>query len=308
MRLANLLRVLAAPTPKHLQELRSSLSRWFKHVFYSAYTSHQNDSTERSAAPCIPHEGSLIVRRFMFEFLIFHGKYKALLEYIWQNASEAVPLVSIEFNKQPLSAIKTFNGSEERAILLPGLEGLAYCVWKDGQEHKTDVANLLLQSRAAAKVLPANKTKAKKKAEATAKKKKKTAAANPKKGAKAAKKKTAKASESEESESELDSESDTDPDDAQPEEEVPTVAKPPAKATAAVGAAKAKKPRKYWHPRNLKKARERAAAKAAAAGAAAPAAVAPAPAAAASAAAAAFAAAAAPAPATPAQDRDATNM
>ena len=208
-------------------------------IVHEGYTSHQNDSTEKSAAPCIPHEASLIVRRFMFEIFIFHGKYKALPEYIWQNASKAEPIFSIEWSKRPLHAIKTFEGSEERAKLMPGPRGMAYCIWADGQQYQTDVSNLDLVSRDAAKVLPAKGKKgaaAKKKKEAAAKKNK----AKPKKGAKAAKKETAKAAKAEESESELDSESDTDPDDAKPEEEVPTVAKPPAKATAAVGAAKAK--------------------------------------------------------------------
>ena len=255
---------------------------------------------------CIPHEASLIVRRFMFEILIFHKEF----------ASKVGQIISIEFSKRPLHAVRTFEGSEESVELLLGHNGLAYCIWPDGQFHQTDVSNLHLASRVASKASPANATAAAKKKAAKEKKKAAAAkknAAKPKKGAKAAKKETAKAAKEEETESDSESESsfeeEEDPGDAKREEEdalVPAVAKPPAKATAA--AIQPPALRKYWHDRNNKMKAEAdaaAAAAAAAPGAAAPAAVAPAPAAAAPAAA---AAAAAAAPATLAKDRDATNM
>ena len=63
-------------------------------------------------------------------------------------------LISIDYSKPKLQAIKTSPGKpEERKELLPGPRGLAVCTWEEGSTYESDVANLLLVSRANAKVL-----------------------------------------------------------------------------------------------------------------------------------------------------------
>ncbi len=82
---------------------------------------------------------------------------------------------SIDYAKPKLEAIKTAPGMpEERQQLLPGPKGMAVCTWANGQTFLSDVPNLLLDSRASAKLIQkrpaaANKGKGKGKAKAKAK-------------------------------------------------------------------------------------------------------------------------------------------
>ena len=80
-------------------------------------------------------------------------------------------LYSVDYSKPKLQAIKTCPGKpEERKELLPGPKGMAICTWEDGHTYESDIANLLLASRANVKGLPKKvKAKAKGKSKAKAK-------------------------------------------------------------------------------------------------------------------------------------------
>ena len=89
-------------------------------------------------------------------------------------------LISIDYSKPKLQAVKI-----ERQELLPGPEGVAVCTWADGSTYKSGIANLQLESRASAKVIPP-KPKAKGKVKARGKdktKRKAKAKGRPRKGA-----------------------------------------------------------------------------------------------------------------------------
>ena len=58
-------------------------------------------------------------------------------------------LISIDYSKPKLQAVKI-----ERQELLPGPEGVAVCTWADGSTYKSGIANLQLEPRASAKVIP----------------------------------------------------------------------------------------------------------------------------------------------------------
>ena len=89
-------------------------------------------------------------------------------------------LISIDYNKPKLQAVKTCPGKpEERKELLPGPRHLAVCTWDDGSTYEADVANLLLASIEESKVLKRPAAKAKAKGNAKAKKGKAKAAAAP---------------------------------------------------------------------------------------------------------------------------------
>ena len=89
-------------------------------------------------------------------------------------------LISIDYSKPKLQAVKI-----ERQELLPGPEGVAVCTWADGSTYKSGIANLQLEPRASAKVIPP-KPKAKGKVKAIGKdktKRKAKAKGRPRKGA-----------------------------------------------------------------------------------------------------------------------------
>ena len=90
-------------------------------------------------------------------------------------------LISIDYSKPKLQAVKI-----ERQELLPGPEGVAVCTWADGSTYKSGIANLQLEPRASAKVIPP-KPKAKGKVKAIGKDKTKRKAkaqgGRPRKGA-----------------------------------------------------------------------------------------------------------------------------
>ena len=58
-------------------------------------------------------------------------------------------LISIDYSTPKLQAVKI-----ERQELLPGPEGVAVCTWADGSTYKSGIANLQLEPRASAKVIP----------------------------------------------------------------------------------------------------------------------------------------------------------
>ena len=73
--------------------------------------------------------------------------------------------IHIDYSTPKMQAIKTMQGQpEERQELLPGPNTLAVCTWADGSTYESDVANLMLASRASAKVLPRKQAKGKAKA------------------------------------------------------------------------------------------------------------------------------------------------
>ena len=73
-------------------------------------------------------------------------------------------IISIDYSKAELEAIKTTPGQpEERKKLLTGEKGVGVCTWDNGQTYTSDVPNLLITSKAAAKVIP-RKPKAQSKA------------------------------------------------------------------------------------------------------------------------------------------------
>ena len=90
-------------------------------------------------------------------------------------------LISIDYSTPKLQAVKI-----ERQELLPGPEGVAVCTWADGSTYKSGIANLQLEPRASAKVIPP-KPKAKGKVKAIGKDKTKRKAkaqgGRPRKGA-----------------------------------------------------------------------------------------------------------------------------
>ena len=135
-------------------------------------------------------------------------------------------LYSIDYTGPKLQAIKTCPGKpEERKELLPGGKGgMAICTWDNGQTYVSDVANLLLESRANAKVIPKGKAKAKGKAKGKAKAKAKGKAkgkAKPKGKAKAkAKAKPAAADSSSEEESSEEEDKEEEEEEEEAEEEV----------------------------------------------------------------------------------------
>ena len=92
-------------------------------------------------------------------------------------------LISIDYSTPKLQAVKT---RIERQELLPGPEGVAVCTWADGSTYKSGIANLQLESRASAKVIPPKpKAKGKVKARGKDKTKRKAKAkgGRPRKGA-----------------------------------------------------------------------------------------------------------------------------
>ena len=58
-------------------------------------------------------------------------------------------LISIDYSTPKLQAMKI-----ERQELLPGPEGVAVCTGADGSTYKSGIANLQLEPRASAKVIP----------------------------------------------------------------------------------------------------------------------------------------------------------
>ena len=93
-----------------------------------------------------------------------------------------MPLVSIDFSKKQIEAVRTCQGQpEERQVLLCGPDGMGVCTWQDGGAYVSDVANLTISSREAAKVAAPKKRKKKTgKKHKPAKKAKSTAAAKAK--------------------------------------------------------------------------------------------------------------------------------
>ena len=91
-----------------------------------------------------------------------------------------MPLVSIDASRQQIEAVRTCQGKpEERQVLLCGPDGMGVCTWQDGSAYYSDVSNLTISSREAAKEA------------APKKRKKKTSKALKKKPAKKAKAKAA---------------------------------------------------------------------------------------------------------------------
>ena len=79
-------------------------------------------------------------------------------------------LIRIDYSTPKLHAVKTSTGQpEDRQELLPGPDAVAVCTWADGSTYKSDIPNLMLQSKAVAKVIT---KKAKGKAKAKAKRQK----------------------------------------------------------------------------------------------------------------------------------------
>ena len=53
-------------------------------------------------------------------------------------------MVNIDYNKNPLEAVRDVGGMEERATLIEGDGDFAECTWKDGTKWQSRVANLML--------------------------------------------------------------------------------------------------------------------------------------------------------------------
>jgi len=69
-------------------------------------------------------------------------------------------LVSIDASKGRIEAVRTCQGEpEERQVLECGPGGMGVCTWKDGGVYESDVPNLTIKSREAAKVVPTRKNK-----------------------------------------------------------------------------------------------------------------------------------------------------
>ena len=100
-------------------------------------------------------------------------------------------LIRIDYSTPKLHAVKISTGQpEERQELLPGPDAVAVCTWANGSTYKSDIPNLLLESKAAAKVITKKakgkakakgkgKAKGKPKAKGKAKAKAEAAAAPP---------------------------------------------------------------------------------------------------------------------------------
>ena len=88
-----------------------------------------------------------------------------------------MPLVSIDFSKKQIEAVRTCQGEhEERHVLLCGPDGMGVCTWQDGGAYESDVPNLTISSREAAQVVAPGKRKKKTKAKAKPAKKAKAKA------------------------------------------------------------------------------------------------------------------------------------
>ena len=72
-----------------------------------------------------------------------------------------MPLVSIDFSKRRIEAVRTCQGEpEERQVLQCGPDDMGVCTWKDGSTYCSDVSNLTIISREEAKqVVPKKKQK-----------------------------------------------------------------------------------------------------------------------------------------------------
>ena len=72
-----------------------------------------------------------------------------------------MPLVSTDASKQRIEAVRTCQGEpEERQVLLCGPDNVGICTWQDGSTYCSDVSNLTIISREAAKeVVPKKKQK-----------------------------------------------------------------------------------------------------------------------------------------------------
>ena len=102
-------------------------------------------------------------------------------------AKKARTVFSLDYNSAQITAIKTCPGNaEERVALVDGLDGFACWTWEDGSVFVSEVPNLVIASRAAAKISykgpakakgrPKAKGKAKDKGKATGKAKAKAKA------------------------------------------------------------------------------------------------------------------------------------
>ena len=93
-----------------------------------------------------------------------------------------MPLVSIDVSKEHIEAVRTCQGEpEERQVLLCGPDDVGVCTWQDGGAYESDVPNLTISSREAAKeVAPSKRKKKKGKKGKPAKKVKSKAAAKAK--------------------------------------------------------------------------------------------------------------------------------
>ena len=61
-------------------------------------------------------------------------------------------LISIDTTKDTIEAVKTCEGlPEERQVLRPGPKGMGTCIWACGTAYESEVPNLTIASRAAAK-------------------------------------------------------------------------------------------------------------------------------------------------------------
>jgi hypothetical protein len=91
------------------------------------------------------------------------------------------PIVSIDASRKQIEAVRTCQGKpEERQVLLCGGDGKGVCTWQDGDTYESDVSNLTIKSREAAKVAVPEKRKKKKKKGKAAKKAKAKGAAKAK--------------------------------------------------------------------------------------------------------------------------------
>ena len=77
-------------------------------------------------------------------------------------AKKARTVFSLDYNSAQITAIKTCPGNaEERVALVDGLDGFACCTWEDGSDFVSEVPNLVIASRAAAKISYKGPAKAK---------------------------------------------------------------------------------------------------------------------------------------------------
>lgn len=86
----------------------------------------------------------------------------------WKAAPEkvhrALQIVSIGASRQQIAAVRTCPGEpEERQVLVVGPDDLGVCTWQDGGVYESDVPNLTISSREAAKAKAEPKRKKKKK-------------------------------------------------------------------------------------------------------------------------------------------------
>ena len=101
-----------------------------------------------------------------------YGSAIALIYYALplQVGSSSKALISIDFSKDFIEAVRTGQGPEERQQLVPGPKGMGVCSWEDGSTFHSDVPNLTISSRAQSKIAkkPAPPMKRKRRAKAAA--------------------------------------------------------------------------------------------------------------------------------------------